>query len=207
MYPLWRQVAHAENIAVDIVCLSPTAPGLPDYHKILPPGRTGSGVDYSRLDEFTKQGERNQLRDSWLQRTAVGKFYESTFGPRHYGIAEVRRAITEAVEIISRFAPDLNNQVLVYEWPVQPKEPPFHLFWTRHRAIVAVALDRDTSGVAARRNKVQLIGYETTDPDVIERLNDVFNEWKETLRPKRIQAPKEVEPRPDSGSQRHEEGS
>lgn len=179
VHGLWLKIGQSKKIPIETVCVDGSDAALKRV-----------GLTWDNI-KTTSEGEdfadnnlaASRSRDKVVRKTSVGQFYNS-FVKRGFSEEEVRRGVVQAVEVI-RLLGDGNhkNQLLGYDWP-DPGEgkavPHFSLFWTRTRAIIAFPLDR---GVPRdKMKKVTMIGYETTDPDVIEKLLDVYEEYKKLLR-------------------------
>jgi hypothetical protein len=194
VYPLWMHIANNEHIRVDMYCLRLYSPEekakLPEY---LPPlkRKHGYGRQYHQVTEFDWDGKneespkdiRNKIREGLLKTTDVGKFYAEMATNRGYDLRHpaVLRSVTQAVEIISELSnEELNNVVRGYEWN-EDRLPPFHIFLSDRRVIVAVPLDRTVTATGTTTGEVSMIGYETTDSRVMRRLREVFKERTEDV--------------------------
>lgn len=179
VYRAWVKLLYSKA-PVDLVCI---AAGIELADLPLPP-KDGERYRYD-LEDFEANSKNNQTRNELLRSRAVGEFYKTEFiDKKRASIADVRRAMVQAMEIICRFREEgTDNTVIPYPWSEKMTDelPPMHLFWTPRRAIVAVPLDRGVGSEAAKHGEVEVIGYETTEPSVIRRLAVVFNEWKRTM--------------------------
>jgi hypothetical protein len=188
------EIANNKQIHVDMYCLRLYSPEgkvmLPEY---LPPSkrRVGFGRIYYPDAEFIWDGisgespedSRNKNRNVLIETTDVGKFYVEMATNRGYDLRHpaVLRSVTQAVEIISELSnKELNNLVKGYEWN-EDRLPPFHIFLSDRRVIVAVPLDRTVTATGTTTGEVSMIGYETTDSRVMRRLREVFKERTEDV--------------------------
>lgn len=176
----WRQLANS-GVLVDMICINPdviwdTLPELPAI---------GGEPSYD-LSNFTASAPNYRDWDALLKNSSIGKFYNEEFaGKRKYQIPEVLRGMTQAIEVVCWLKHGLSgrppNKINGYSWPYDHAElPPMHLFWRRNAALVAFPLDRGVQS-GSPNDPVQLIGYATTDPRIIYRLLEVFEEWKTHL--------------------------
>lgn len=194
VYPLWMHIASNKDIRVDMYCLrlysSEENVNLPNY---LPPEspKVGFGSIYHPESEFVwgsgkpEVVKRNENRENLRKTTDVGKFYTEMAMKRGYDLRDpaVLRGVTQAVEIISKLSiKELNNFAKGYEWG-EERLPPFHIFLSDHRVIVAVPLDRTVIATSATTGEVSMIGYETTDSRVMRRLREVFKERTDDVEP------------------------
>jgi hypothetical protein len=196
VYPLWMEIANNEHIRVVMYCLRLYSleenAQLVNY---LPPlrRRKGYGRKYHQEAEFvwdgtsevSKRDIRNKKREGLLTTTDVGKFYAEMATKRGYKLQDpaVLRSVTQAVEIISELSnEERNNLAMGYKWD-EDRLPPFHIFLSERRVIVAVPLDRTVTATGATTGEVSMIGYETTDNRVMRRLREVFKERTEDVQP------------------------
>lgn len=186
VYPLWKKVAEAQDLPFEIVCVNAelTTSGL-DYDSVSVGEKDGIALYHQ--ENFEEESTRNKLRSRLLENTSIGRFYQSAFGgERDFKPWQVVRGALQAIELCRKFKNGGrdSNKPYYYEWPKEgdplPDLPPFHLFWTRERAIVAVPLDRGLRRDDMERG-VTLVGYETTDDRVIHRLLQVYEEWRTKL--------------------------
>lgn len=181
VHPRWKQLADS-NVQVDMVCINPEV----DWNEFSKPPMIDDEISYN-LSNFTSSNQNYTAWDGLRTTNYVGKFYESEFRvKRNYQNPEVLRGIIQAIEIIWRIKNErpTRHNVKYYPWPPATGEPPpMHLFWTHDRALVAFPLDRGVKVLPSLSSvsPVELVGYETTDPRIIQRLREVFEEWKRQL--------------------------
>lgn len=175
LHPIWIEIAQCFNLSVEIVCIDGSVNSTRYHWMDLIPAEERGRVQYSRED-FDADNEFNRRRKAVRDSTSIGKFYKQSFSG--FKDSEILEGMVQAVEIVNRLHDARQgNRIIPYQWPPNlGNQPPIHLFWTRKRAIVAVPLDRNIQRQNA--NRVTMIGYETTSTDVIERLLEVYNEWR-----------------------------
>lgn len=183
---LLLKIGKCPNIPIETICVDGSVDALYEagvqWDDIQTAKADEKGCIYTGEDFAGQVNERNQKRDVVVASTPIGSFYHS-FAQRGFSSEEIRRGVVQAVEVIHLLSADTHiNQLRGYGWPVVDRgfvEPHFSLFWTRAKAIIAFPLDR---GVPRdEMKKITMIGYETTDPDVIEKLLDVYEEYKKQL--------------------------
>ncbi len=177
VYSLWKQVAWCEALKVEMICINAALPNSSIcWDDICPQGASGL-YSYDK-ENFTKSSAKYSKRKEVLDQTPVGNFYSKMLARRGFEEWEICRGVIESVDIFRELnGHGQNNEIIPYPWHDGDALPPIHLFWTRSRAIVAVPLDR---GIRSdmERGRVTMVGYETTDTRVIERLWEVYQEWR-----------------------------
>jgi len=185
---LWREIADCNSLSVEMVCIDGTEAALgaadASWSRIEPSKEKNIPI-YSDESILSASDAKNNARVAVRDKTPIGRFY-THFKELNFTDHEVIRGMLEAIEIVTALEDKhKRNSVVTYDWRIQPeasdgviKQPHFHLFWTRRRAIVAIPLDRDLP--RENMHRVTMIGYETTDADVIERLFQVYTEYRDT---------------------------
>lgn len=178
VYPRLKAVIESNTLDVEIVCIDASLPKNIMWKDIQP----DKGPHRYDIREFGTTTEKCETRRRLLSETGIGKFYDKTFGPRGFSEAKRLRGMVEAFDIFDHFdnyKSDGKCRCIFYPWENVTDSPPIHLFWTRKRAIVSVPVDRNVGDRDHGDNKVAMIGFETTDRNVIERLLTTYNEWKD----------------------------
>lgn len=186
VYPRLKKVRDRKTLHIDIVFIDAS---LPEHIKWddIKPGDYKGRPSYDRED-FDSDSPKNRLRRSILYNPSlsIGAFYKKTFkDKRHFEEPQLLQGMLEAIDIfvyLDDASHDSHIERVKYRWERAEHSPPVHLFWTRKRAIVSVPLDRGVSESKLDGRGVTMVGYETTDPKVIENLLVVYGEWKQEIK-------------------------
>lgn len=180
VHPHWKALIESTDSPIDLICI--------DYR----PEDGDHLAMWGQIDPHLDQGGyegssvKNEHRDRLLGETCLGKFYSQLGEVKQIPQHIVRKAFTQAVELINRIVQTENsgNRIGFYAWDPDNHglEPAPHLFFTDSRAIVAMQLDRELK-VTEGSEKVKLVGYETTDGAIIASLREVYDAWDASLKP------------------------
>ncbi|MEQ9299220.1 MAG: hypothetical protein RIF33_11670 [Cyclobacteriaceae bacterium] len=165
-----RKFIESEKIEIEAICMGFENTSSTD---ILPTIKDGYH-DYSD-SRFANQSE-NQKREEFLEGQSLSVFYKG-FKNKVNDDTLILKATLQAYEIFKFLENKNQGNKAPITYGHLEKGPHFHLFLSEKTAIVAMPLDRDLS----YSRKVDLIGYETSDPNVIESLEDTFHQWKNEI--------------------------
>jgi hypothetical protein len=178
VYDRWISLAECTDLPVEVIALEP--PPFDALPNNLTPSHAHGRRSYDNDQHFanvpTNPGTAENMRA--MLESAVGQFYQQ-FDARGFASYEIYRGAIQATDLLIELRHAGNgNHLITYHADLEAL-PPIHLFWTRNRAIVAVPLDREVHRQEMKRNEVTMVGYETTNVRVIERLLKVYKEWKQ----------------------------
>lgn len=194
MYAKLVKLAKNPSVHIGMSCLGFSV--TPDQERSLKMASETKvdGIDISDFDQKGLWGDvqSGEVQSGRTRRVAtidgllsgngpMGRFYKSVKGNHSQAakVEDTRRAYAQAFEMISLLSEDeRGNRIIVYDnFGTGLPGPPCHLFLTETRALIAVPLNRDMLS----EGPVTLIGYETSDQEIINKLTATFQEWTETV--------------------------